>query len=142
MKKITAAILCLILSLAVLAGCGQKAPVGSGNTEVQSLRKELSGTWNQVVEDGSVSLPEMGIPSGYIFYLDGTGIDLFWDMSFTYEADGKKIHIAYDDSIGEDWDYSYQIEKDRLTMTRMDDDAITMVYQREPEPTEPSSATP
>ena len=134
MKKITAIFLCLILCIGILAACGQnKQPDGSGNAEAQALRQELSGTWNQITEDGSPSLPDMGIPSGYIFYLDGTGVDTFWDMTFVYTSDGEKLHIAYDDNLGEDWDYTYTIEGDRLTLTRVDDDAITMIYQKESE---------
>lgn len=131
MKKIITAILCLILCAGLLAGCGSGAPSGSGNEEALRLREPLVGTWNQITDDGTPSLPEMGIPSAYIFNLDGTGMDTFWNMSFTYTTDGEKLHIAYDDSLGEDWDYEYMIEGDVLTMTRVDDDAITMLYQKE-----------
>lgn len=149
MKKIFAAILCLIISCGLLAGCGQQEPAGSGNEEAQALRLELNGSWSQITEDGSPSLPDMGIPSGYVFYLDGTGIDTFWDMTFVYSTDGETLHIAYDDSIGEDWDYFYAIEGDVLTLTRADDDAITLLYQKvpeneslEPESMEPESMEP
>lgn len=136
MKKTIIAILCLIMGISLLAGCGQKKTQGSGNEEAQAVRSELSGVWNQISEDGSPSLTDVGIPSGYQFYLDGTGVDTFWDLTFTYSTDGDKMHIAYDDSIAEDVDYIYEIEGDRLTMTRVDDNAITMVYQKEAEETE------
>ena len=130
MKKLISAIICVVLCLGLLAGCGSAAPSGSGNEEA-ALRGPLIGTWNQITDDGSPSLPEMGIPSAYIFNADGTGLDTFWNMSFTYQTDGEKLHIAYDDSLGEDWDYSYVIEGDVLTLTRVDDDAITMLYEKE-----------
>lgn len=133
MKRLIIVILGMILCIGLFAGCGKQEPTGSGNSQARELRKELSGSWIQISGDEGPSLPEMGIPSGYVFYLDGTGIDTFWDMTFTYSADGEKMHIAYDDSIGEDWDYLYTIEGDRLTMTRVDDGAISMVYQREKE---------
>ena len=52
-------------------------------------------------------------------------------MSFVYTTDGEKLHIAYDDNLGEDWDYSYTIDKNVLSLTRVDDDAITMLYELE-----------
>ena len=130
MKKLISAIICVVLCLGLLAGCGSATPSGSGNEEA-ALRGPLIGTWNQITDDGSPSLPEMGIPSGYIFNADGTGLDTFWNMSFTYQTDGEKLHIAYDDSLGEDWDYTYVIEGNVLTLTRVDDDAITMLYEKE-----------
>ena len=133
MTKIISFIICLILCGGLIAGCGGPAPGGSGNDEAARLKNEISGTWNQITEDGTPSLPEMGIPSGYVFYQDGTGLDTFWDMPFHYTIGSEKLHIAYDDSLGEDWDYEYSIEGDVLTLTRVDDDALTMLYQREPE---------
>ena len=128
MKKLSSAIICIVLCLGLLAGCGSAAPSGSGNEEA-ALREPLIGTWNQITDDGSPSLPEMGIPSAYIFNADGTGLDTFWNMSFVYTTDGEKLHIAYDDNLGEDWDYTYTIDKNVLSLTRVDDDAITMLYE-------------
>ena len=125
--------ICLVVCLGLLAGCGGPAPAGSGSANMQDLKMELTGTWNQITDDGSPSLPDIGIPSGYVFYLDGTGVDTFWDMTFTYTIDSEKLHIAYDNKLGESWDYSYLIDGDVLTLTRMDDGAVTMMYQREAE---------
>ena len=69
MKKLSSAIICIVLCLGLLAGCGSAAPSGSGNEEA-ALREPLIGTWNQITDDGSPSLPEMGIPSAYIFNAD------------------------------------------------------------------------
>ena len=135
MKRLFLAILCLTIGFGILAGCGKQEAAGSGNQEAQTVRQELTGTWSQITEDGSPSLPDMGIPSGYVFYLDGTGVDTFWDMTCVYTTNGDKIHIAYDNSLGEDWDYFYSIEGDVLKMTRVDDDAITMSYKKVSEDT-------
>ncbi len=140
MKKVVSAILCLILCIGLLAGCGSAAPSGSGNDETLNIRQPLVGTWNQITDDGTPSLPEMGIPSAYIFNIDGTGLDTFWNMSFVYTIDGDKLHIAYDDSLGEDWDYEYVIEGNVLSLTREDDDAITMLYEKEVPEEETSAA--
>lgn len=130
MKKTIAAMICMLLIAGLAAGCGAKPP-GSGNEEAKVLRSELAGSWSQITEDGTPSLPEMGIPSGYVFYQDGTGLDTFWDMTFRYTVEDGRLHIDYDESLGEDWDYLYEIEDDVLRLTRADDDAITMIYQRE-----------
>ena len=131
MKKAVPFITGMLLCVALLAACGSKQPQGSGTENAMVYREQLVGTWNQISDDGSPSLPDMGIPSAYVFNIDGTGLDTFWDMSFKYTADGEILHIAYDNSLGEDWDYQYVIEGDVITMTRMDDDAITMRYQKE-----------
>lgn len=131
MKKYIAAIITAALCIGILAGCGAKNPTGSGNTEADQIRADLAGTWVQITDDGSVSLEEMGIPSGYVFYVDGTGLDTFWNMTFSYTIDGDIMHISYDESIGEDTDYKFILEGDVLSMTRTTEDAITMLYQRE-----------
>lgn len=131
MKKTVSVILCVLVCVGLLAACGSRQPEGSGNQSTMTYREQLVGTWNQISEDGSPSLPDMGIPSAYIFNIDGTGLDTFWDMTFKYTADGEILHISYDDSLGEDWDYQYVIEGDVITMTRVDDDAVTMWYQKE-----------
>ena len=135
MKKRTifSVIICVLVCLGLLAGCGENAPQGSGNKDANALKLELNGTWNQITDDGTPSLPDLGIPSGYIFYLDGTGVDTFWDMTFSYTIDEGSLHIAYDDKLGDALDYTYTIEGDTLTLTRVDDEAITMLYQREKE---------
>ncbi len=114
----------------LLAGCGAKEPQGSGNKETEVLKQELTGEWSQITNDGTPSLPDIGIPSGYVFYLDGTGVDTFWNMTFTYTIDAEKLHISYDEKIAEACDYSYSIEGDTLTLTREGDDAVTMIYQK------------
>ena len=121
--------LCLILG-AVVCGCGQKGNAG-GSGANQPANEALVGTWTQVTDDGTPSLPDVGIPSGYVFRENGEGEDLFWNMEFTYTATTDTIHISYKDSIGEDTDYKYSIENDTLTMTRKgDSDAIPMLYQK------------
>lgn len=122
---------CLVLG-AVVCGCGQNQPAGgSGSASADPAQAALIGTWTQVTEDGSPSLPDVGIPSGYIFRANGEGEDLFWNMAFTYTVTGDKIHISYEDSLGEDTDYLYTLEGGTLTMTRAGDkDAVPMVYQQ------------
>lgn len=140
MRKVIPIIICVLLCVGLLTACGSKQPEGSGNMDAMAYREQLVGTWNQISDDGSPSLPDMGIPSAYVFNIDGTGLDTFWNMSFKYTADGEILHISYDDSLGEDWDYKYVIEGDVISMTRMDDDAITMRYQKE-KPEEESETT-
>ena len=123
--------ICVIFCAGLLAGCGKEQNQESENTENLQVREQLSGSWNHITDDGTPSLPELGIPSGYVFYVDGTGLDTFWNMTFTYTAEGDILHIDYDESIGENRDYQYMIEGDVLSLTRVDSDAITMLYQKE-----------
>lgn len=132
MKKVLPAIITLALCLGMLSACGgSQNPHGSANQELLTARGQLVGTWNQITDDGTPSLPEMGIPSAYIFYIDGTGLDTFWNMTFVYTIKDDIVHIAYDDSLGEDWDYRFTIADNVISLTRMDNDAITMLYQKE-----------
>ena len=135
MKKTAGIIVCIIMSIALLAGC-QKGPAKDA-----VLDEAIFGTWNQITEDGSASLEDLGIPSGYTFNEDGTGIDLFWALSFTYQTDQGILYIDYDDVSCDDSDYTYSIDGDVITMTRNAKDAITMLYQKEAEETEPESET-
>ena len=139
MKKYAAVFVCFIAAAVILAACGKKGP---GKDAV--LDDAIFGTWNQITEDGSASLDDLGIPSGYIFSEDGTGIDLFWDLSFTYQTDKGILYIDYDDVSCDDSDYTYSIEDNVITMTRNAKDAITMLYQKEvpEEETETETAAP
>ena len=127
MKKGTWFILSLIISIFLLAACGK-----SGPSKDAVLDPDIFGTWNQITEDGSVSLEDLGIPSGYIFNEDGTGTDLFWALAFTYQTDKGILYIDYEDVTCDDSDYTYSIDGDVITMTRNAKDAITMLYQKEP----------
>lgn len=132
MKKLVTAAICITMSAILLAGCsGGRGKKTDADDEAAKAR--LVGEWEQISEDGSPSLPEMGIPSGYIFEQDNTGLDTFWDLSFRYTVSGDTIHIAYDDSIADETDYEYTIKDGVLTMTRTNDDAIAMVYKKLPE---------
>ena len=125
MKKAVVLFVCLIGSIAILAGC-RKGPAKDA-----VLDEAIFGTWNQITEDGSASLEDLGIPSGYTFNEDGTGTDLFWDLSFKYQTDQGILYLDYDDVSCDDSDYTYVIDGDVITMTRNAKDAITMLYRKE-----------
>ncbi|MBO4834715.1 MAG: hypothetical protein J5483_01255 [Lachnospiraceae bacterium] len=125
MKKAVVLFVCLIGSIAILAGC-RKGPAKDA-----VLDDAIFGTWNQITEDGSASLEDLGIPSGYTFNEDGTGTDLFWDLSFKYQTDQGILYLDYDDVSCDDSDYTYVIDGDVITMTRNAKDAITMLYRKE-----------
>ncbi len=133
-KKISTFVCALLFSLGLTA-CGEKGP-----TENAVLDENLFGTWNQITEDGTPSLEDLGIPSGYVFEEDGKGTDLFWDVTFKYVTEDGVIYIDYDDVTCDDTSYNYYIEGDIIQMTRTAEDALTMFYQKEvvevPEETE------
>ena len=138
MKKSTLLFICLIIGIFIVTACGK-----SGPSKDAVLDQEIFGTWNQITEDGSVSLEDLGIPSGYVFNEDGTGEDLFWALAFTYQTDKGILYIDYADATCDDSDYTYSIEGDVITMTRNAKDAITMLYRKQAEeiPTETESET-
>ena len=136
MKKAAVLFACIIGSIVILAGCKK----GPGKDAV--LDPEIFGTWNQITEDGSASLEDLGIPSGYSFNEDGTGTDLFWALSFTYQTDQGILYLDYDDVSCDDSDYTYSIDGNVITMTRNAKDAITMMYQKDVPETEPETEQP
>lgn len=132
MKKGARFLISLIIGVFLLTACGKGGP-----SKNAVLDPEIFGTWRQITEDGSASLEDLGIPSGYIFREDGTGEDLFWALSFTYQTDKGVLYLDYDDASCDDSDYTYSIDGDVITMTRNAKDAVTMLYQKEPAETPP-----
>lgn len=132
-KKLLTILIFAAISGFALTGCGGPKPeTGSASVDTSVVKMQLVGTWKQITEDGSPSLDDLGIPSGYIFYVDGTGKDLFWDMEFTYTVTGSNLHITYKDTLGEDTDYIFELSGDILYLTRAgDEEAVTMLYQKE-----------
>ena len=136
MKKGTLVLIGMIIGIFLLTACGK-----SGPSKDAVLDPEIFGTWKQITEDGSASLEDLGIPSGYVFNEDGTGEDLFWALAFTYQTDKNILYLDYLDVSCDDSDYTYSIEDGVITMTRNAKDAITMLYQKEQEESEPETET-
>lgn len=136
MRKYTLLIISTIICIFLLAACGK-----SGPSKDAVLDPEIAGTWKQITEDGSASLEDLGIPSGYVFHEDGSGEDLFWALAFTYQTDEGILYIDYEDATCDDSDYTYSIEGDVITMKRNAKDAITMLYRKEPVETETETET-
>ena len=105
MKKLAMFLLASVLCIAVLSGCGKEK-------EPETVYNDTSvyGTWSEDFFD-----------SGYIFSEDGTGYDTFWNLSFTYTADGSEMRLAYDDEIWGVSVYRYTVSGDTLTMVRITD---------------------
>ncbi len=136
MRKGILFVISLIIGIFLLTACGK-----SGPSKDAVLDPEIFGTWKQITEDGSASLEDLGIPSGYVFHEDGTGEDLFWALAFTYQTDKGILYIDYEDVTCDDSDYTYSIEGDVITMQRNAKDSITMLYQKEPVETQPETET-
>ena len=138
MRKGTLFIIGTIIGIFLLTACAKSGPSADA-----VLDPDLAGTWKQITEDGSASLEDIGIPSGYVFNEDGTGEDLFWALTFTYQTDNGILYLDYDDVTCDDSDYTYSIDDDVITMTRNAKDAMTMLYRREAEelPTEEETTT-
>ena len=70
MRRGTLFIISLIVGIFLLTACGKNGP-----SKDAVLDPDIFGTWKQITEDGSASLEDIGIPSGYVFNEDGTGED-------------------------------------------------------------------
>lgn len=127
MKRLIIGLICIMTAALLLTACGTKK---NATEEDAASKAKLVGEWEQISEDGSPSLPEMGIPSGYVFNADNTGLDTFWDLTFKYTVTEDTLHIIYDDRIADETDYEYIIEDDVLTMTRTSEDAVSMMYEK------------
>lgn len=111
-----------------LCACGKKEEVPQVS---EALDSAVFGTWNQISTDGSTTLEDIGIPSGYTFNEDGTGTDLFWDMNFSYQTSAGVLYIDYEDASCDDAKYTYSIESNVITMKRIADDSIVMTYAKD-----------
>lgn len=107
----------------------------------EALDSAIFGTWNQISTDGSTTLEDIGIPSGYTFNEDGTGTDLFWNMSFSYQTSSGVLYIDYEDASCDDAKYTYAIVANVITMKRIADDSIVMTYAKDV-PEEPTTQAP
>lgn len=109
MKKILLMIVTLSISALLLAGCGEQQPVQEEETTVEN-DASVQGTWKEDYFD-----------SGYTFNADGTGMDTFWELPFTYTAYDGVITITYDDETYAVDRYSYTVDGDTLSMARISD---------------------
>lgn len=117
MKKFLAVIIALVLCMGVLAGCKKEEAKPSVNDAA------VYGTWSEDFFD-----------SGYVFNEDGTGFDTFWNLSFTFTADGEHMRLTYDDELWGSSDYTYTVSGDTLTMVRVvegEDEADEFVYKKQ-----------
>ena len=95
MRRGTLFIISLIVGIFLLTACGKNGP-----SKDAVLDPDIFGTWKQITEDGSASLEDIGIPSGYVFNEDGTGEDLFWALAFTYQTDNETSYTAFINDYG------------------------------------------
>ena len=100
-KKLIAALVIAVTSLALIAGCGAKTGASTGqDTTAASEAASIVGSWEY--ESGGFT---------YNFNADGTGSYEFGDtvMPFTYEDKGDTVYIIFDgDTAGTD--SAYRIE--------------------------------
>ena len=119
MKRLTAVILCLMLCGTLLAGCGIGQKKEEETTTAAENDAAVLGTWSEDYFD-----------SGYIFNSDGTGRDMFWDLSFTYTALDGVLTITYDDSTYGIDKYSYSATETSLTLDRQSSERISYTYTK------------
>lgn len=104
MKRILILMLSASLCLGMLTACGKEDEVIENDTGI-------IGTWSEDFFD-----------SGYIFNEDLTGTDTFWDLTFTYTAYDGTVTISYDEEIWGSASYTYVINGEYLTMTRVSEE--------------------
>ena len=121
MKKISAIIICLLLCGVFLSGCGASKQEEE-TTPVIENDAAVFGTWSEDYFD-----------SGYTFHSDGTGMDTFWQLPFTYTAIDGVITITYDDTTYGVDKYSYSVNEagTGITLTRQADGSKSFTYQKQ-----------
>lgn len=102
MKKFSAFMLGLCLFAGLLSGCGSSE---------EAADEALLGTWVWGDYD-----------TGYIFNSDLSGTDTFFDLGFTYTTDDGTLTITYDAELYGSVSYTYEVNEDTLTMTRISSD--------------------
>ena len=117
MKRIITLIICILLCGTLITGCGSGKKEEETQTEIPN-DEAVFGTWTEDYFD-----------SGYTFAADGTGSNVFWDMSFTYKAYDGVLTITYDDESYKPETFSYYVEGDTLVLTSSSDNN-TYTYTR------------
>ena len=117
MKKIIAVSLGLALCVLLLTGCS----LGKKEEETTAVENDAAvvGVWT-----------EDTFESGYKFNADGTGLDIFWDLPYTYTALDGIITITYNDDSYVVAKYAYSVSGSSISMTRQSDDGKTFSYNR------------
>ena len=118
MKKITMMIICAFVCAALLTGCGSKKAEEETTTAVQN-DEAVVGTWTENEFD-----------SGYTFNSDGTGKNIFWDLTFTYTAVDGLITITYDDDSYATDKFNYAVTDSEIVLTRQSDSSKSYTYTR------------
>lgn len=118
MKKILLLIAALSVSAFLLAGCGEQQPVQEEETTVEN-DAAVQGTWKEDYFD-----------SGYTFNADGTGMDTFWELPFTYTAYNGVITITYDDESYAKDSFGYTVDGTSITLTRTSDSSKSYTYNK------------
>ncbi|MBQ9030659.1 MAG: hypothetical protein IJ106_04300 [Parasporobacterium sp.] len=118
MKRFLIFAVCLALSAALLAGCGNS---GKEEETTQAVENDSAvlGTWTESYFD-----------SGYTFNSDGSGLDTFWNLPFTYTAHDGVITITYDDETYGIDRYDYSVTESSITMTRQSGDGKSYTYSK------------
>ena len=118
MKKILTIIICAILCGIMITGCSFGNKEEETATEIPN-DEALMGTWTEDYFD-----------SGYTFAADGTGLNIFWDMSFTYKAHDGVVTITYDDDSYSPETFSYSVEGNTLVLTSRSDSSNSFTYTK------------
>lgn len=105
MKKFLVLMLCILMGVLCIAGCGAKK---EEENQVQENDPQILGTWMEDYWD-----------SGYEFREDGTGSDVFWNQEFTYTAVDGNLEIAYTEGLWAEKKFTYSIFENTLTLNEI-----------------------
>lgn len=122
MKRLLLVLVSIILSCIFFCGCSSDMVSGESGSEEETAQSgndsSIVGIWSESIFD-----------SGYIFESDGTGEDTFWELTFTYTADGSTIVIIYDSDSYGTVSYEYSVNGDTLSMKRISEDEETSTFE-------------
>ncbi len=116
MKKILLVLSIVLVCSTVLVGCSlfkKEEKKTTPKKEQLWIDNELVGTW-----DDSLLPVDQQLGCYWTFEKNGTGVNGLFDETFKYAAGMGQIHIKYDSGLGE-YDYTYVIEGDIITLTEV-----------------------
>lgn len=113
MKKFLIILSVVLVCATCFVACGKKEEKAPVKKETTKTDTSLVGTW-----DDSLLPVDQQLGCYWTFEKNGKGVNGLFDETFKYTAKDGQMHLKYDSGLGE-YDYTYSIEGDVLTLTEI-----------------------